>query len=378
MPSTIDIDFDHNLLTISGRTDAAGDDEAVHDVNAGDVRLVASAFTQGAVTEDAFVLAVDSGMDLLLGSGTVGHDVYCVEGERWNYLVSLESAGVTVSVPASDAQQRTDEVYLVVLHDQFDSSGLALARIGYRRGDAGGGAPGPDAGWDACALLHQVTVPGSASEIVAEDLSDQRVSAGLNATVAGGTFPALTDQGDARWLRRSGGLMSGAIQLLNAGNVVRGVDGANIYSEIAGGSSYFRLFQAGSSVTRRAELGVNAGAVFYAEGDRSVRFFGNVQIDGTLNGASPARIASGTYTGNDTSNRLITVGFRPRHVTIIGGANLFNIILPAAGSGMWHFSGSGATAGLSYSGGEANGFRVGSSHGGANTSGIDYFWVAHG
>jgi microcystin-dependent protein len=179
VPSTSYIDFAHSVAGIANRTDAAG--AAVLDISAEELRLALPGYSEGAASSDAFLVQVGSGMGLTVGSGAARADRFVVAGQvagQADYTVRLDAAPVAVTVPAADASQaRTDEVYLVVADAAYDAGALSLPRLGYRRGDAGGGAPGPDAAWKASALLATVAVPAGATSIAAGDVTDTRVFA---------------------------------------------------------------------------------------------------------------------------------------------------------------------------------------------------------
>lgn len=179
MPSTTFVDATFSARGIGNRTTAAG--AAVGDISAEEDRLV-NLLTEGKVSNNAFAASV-SGMTVTIGSGSAKADVYAVAGDiagQGVYLVRLDDVSAAVTIDAADAsQQRIDEIYLVVEDSAYDGGTRSLPRIGYRKGDAGGSAPGPDAAWDASALLHTVTVPAAAASLTAGDLTDQRASAQL-------------------------------------------------------------------------------------------------------------------------------------------------------------------------------------------------------
>jgi microcystin-dependent protein len=179
VPSTSYVDFAHSVAGIANRTDAAG--VAVPDISAEELRLALPGYSEGAAGSDAFLVQTGSGMGLTVGSGAARADRFVVAGEvagQADYTVRLDSAPVAVTVPAADAaQSRTDEIYLVVADAAYDAGTVSLPRLGYRRGDPGGGAPGPDAAWKASALLAPVTVPAGATSIAAGNVTDARAFA---------------------------------------------------------------------------------------------------------------------------------------------------------------------------------------------------------
>lgn len=183
MPSTTYTDFDHGLREIQGRTDSAGTD--IIDMPLVEDRMIHAILTEGFLTADAFVVEADSpaSMDVIVGSGTANADVYVVEGDdagQWPYTVQLQATTVTVTLDAADASDaRTDEIWLVVQDKNHDASGNGLARVAYRKGDAGGGAPGADSSWKAAVLLASVAVGAGVTEVTDSDITDERAAAAL-------------------------------------------------------------------------------------------------------------------------------------------------------------------------------------------------------
>lgn len=183
-PVTSYIDFTALVYGIGARTNATGG--AVDDITAEELRLAGfSGFTEGALTDDAFLVQWTSAMGFTFGSGTAKRDTFVVAGEasgQGGYVVREEAATVAGTVPAAEAAQtRTDEIYLVVLDSPYDSNTLgtasapvSLPRIGYRKGDPGGANPGVDSLWKASALLSRVTVPAAASALSAGAFADVR------------------------------------------------------------------------------------------------------------------------------------------------------------------------------------------------------------
>lgn len=198
MPTTTIIDTATAVSAITSRTNAAGDD--VTDVTGEDLRLANIPYTEGALGGDAFIVSAASGMDVTVGSGAAKSDVFVVNGEasgQGTYVVRLDAATVTVTVPASDpAQARVDEVYLIVSDAPYDAGSVSLPRIGYRKGDAGGGNPGPDTSWKASALLARIAVGAAVSSITSANITDARdysfvrPRAGVIETQAYATVPA--------------------------------------------------------------------------------------------------------------------------------------------------------------------------------------------
>lgn len=178
MASTALTEFTAGARGIGARTDSAGG--AVGDMTAEEDRLIQSMLGEGALTADAFKVTPDSGMTVTVGT-TALVDLYVVAGDnagQGNYLVRLNESPVSVALsPADPSQARIDQLFLVVSDSAYDASGRALPRIGRRTGDPGGGAPGPDAGWKASALLATITVGAGATTIEVGDIADARADA---------------------------------------------------------------------------------------------------------------------------------------------------------------------------------------------------------
>jgi hypothetical protein len=134
-----------------------------------------------------------------VGSGTAKADYYVVSGTvggQGNYIVRLELASQNVTITAADASQtRTDEIYLVVVDNTYDTLAKVLPRISYRSGTLGGANPGPDATWKAYVLLARITVAPAVTSIVSGNISDQR-SASTLLTSLGGVSALFTTKGD--------------------------------------------------------------------------------------------------------------------------------------------------------------------------------------
>ena len=104
-------------------------------------------------------------------------------------MVRLGGATYTVVIDAADpSQARTDEIYIVVRDDPYDSLTTARADLRYEKGTPGSGAPGPDASWESWALIATVLVPASAADIEACTITDEREIAGRE-HVYGGMVP---------------------------------------------------------------------------------------------------------------------------------------------------------------------------------------------
>lgn len=163
-------------FAIQGRTDL--DAEEVTDIGGAELRLLARLFTPG-VVDDSFAVTPTGGMVLTVGGHAKG-DVAVIEGNetgQGNYLLGTVGS-FNVTVPASDpSQHRTDELFLVVLDDPYDGSGVSAAVLGYRTGDPGGGAPGPDPSWTAYLQLATISVPSGTSSLSTSNLTDRRNAA---------------------------------------------------------------------------------------------------------------------------------------------------------------------------------------------------------
>lgn len=212
MVTTAYVDFTAAVRGIGARTNAAG--VAVPDYTVEEDRLANLLFTEGAVTpDDAFRVAVQSGMDLTVGSGSAKRDIYAVAGDvagQGTYLVRLDAASVIVAIAAADpSQQRIDEVWLVVADAAYDAGAVSLPRLAVRRGDPGAAAPGPDATWRAAAQLATVTVPAGASALAAGDVADTRIVAHAPSAFPPGTvIPYAGATIPSGWLRCNGQTVS--------------------------------------------------------------------------------------------------------------------------------------------------------------------------
>lgn len=187
MPTTTYTASTFAASIIGSRTDSSG--SGVTDVSAEEARLPMTIFSQGYLTPGAFQVTqqVSPNMTVKVGSGSSKADYYVVAGTnagQGNYICRLDVANQNVTIsPADAAQTRTDEIYLVVRDNLYDSSGFALPEFGYRKGDLGGANPGPDATWKASALLARITVGATVTTIVAANISDQRSASGLSASL---------------------------------------------------------------------------------------------------------------------------------------------------------------------------------------------------
>lgn len=171
--------------SIGDRTDNVG--SAVTDVSAEEDRYANKIVSQGVLAPLASFVPVSGGAatwDVTFGSGGSKTDYYVVEGTtagQGNYIVRLP-ADQTIAINAAHASlDRFDEIYLVVQDNAYDSSGNALPRLAYRDGTAAGSPtlPGPDAGWDAYALLATIEVTAAASDIDGTTITDERTFASI-------------------------------------------------------------------------------------------------------------------------------------------------------------------------------------------------------
>lgn len=203
MPTTTITESTFSASNIGARTDSSG--VAVTDTTAEESRLLSSVLGGGYITPTgAFQVTAQSSpnMTVKVGSGTTKTDYYVVPGTasgQGNYIVRLDTTSQNITISAADASQtRTDEIYLVVYDNAYDTTARALPRFGYRKGDLGGANPGPDATWKAYALLARITVAANVTSITNGVISDQRSAAALVAGLGGNyvTKAAFTTKGD--------------------------------------------------------------------------------------------------------------------------------------------------------------------------------------
>lgn len=100
-------------------------------------------------------------------------------------------------------------------------------------------------------------------------------------------------------------------------------------------------------------------------------------------GYTPARVASGTYTGNATANRSISVGFQPVHVIVIGNGRKFEALPGVTTMTLESSALDGKNYALNdavnFGGINATGFALGTAAGStANVTGQTYTYVAIG
>lgn len=188
MATTTYTDTTCAVAAIGARTDSAG--AAVDDVSAEELRLPSGILTEGYLSGSSSFEVTEQAvpdMTVKVGSGVAKADTYVVAGEaagQGNYIVRLDVTDVDVTVPAADAAQtRTDEIWLVVADNAYDASSRALPRIGYRKGDLGGAAPGADSNWEASVKLATITVAAAVTTITDSDIADERTAAGIQPTL---------------------------------------------------------------------------------------------------------------------------------------------------------------------------------------------------
>src|SRR5690606_16767518 len=173
-----------SVAAIGGRTDSVG--EAVADYTAEEARMLTEILNAGYLRPaEAWQVTAQAApnMSVKVGSGSAKADHYIVEGQvagQGKYIVRLDATSVNLTVPAADVSQtRTDQVYLVVLDNSYDATLRGIPQLGYRKGDLGGAAPGPDDAWEAYALLATITVGPGATEITNNEIADEREPATL-------------------------------------------------------------------------------------------------------------------------------------------------------------------------------------------------------
>jgi hypothetical protein len=120
-----------------------------------------------------------------VGTGVTDADVYAVAGTaagQGTYIVRLDQAGDVLTVAAADGSNpRIDEIYLVVVDNDYDAAGKSLPRLAVRGGVAASSpsAPGPDSAWDAYVLLATIDLPAAAANIGACTITDERLMSQL-------------------------------------------------------------------------------------------------------------------------------------------------------------------------------------------------------
>lgn len=190
MPTTTYTDPTFSVSAMGSRTDADG--VAVSDISAEELRfdnLILSEGWLGAAEGFQVRAQVSPNMTVRVGSGVARQDHYVVVGGivgQGNYIVRLDEATKNVTIAASDPSlARVDAIYLVISDNAYDATARTLPRIGYRKGDPGGGAPGADGTWSSYAPLATIAVAAGATTIVGANITDTRLSAGTLPRLSG-------------------------------------------------------------------------------------------------------------------------------------------------------------------------------------------------
>jgi hypothetical protein len=179
------VDTTMGVRAIGTRTDSAG--SGITDISAEEDRFANIFVAEGYISPvNAFAVAADTSWNLDVGSGTTKTDYYVIEGQgvgQGNYVIRLDEAGEVVTVDASDVSNpRIDEVYLVVMDNAYDASGLVLPRLAVREGDTGPSPtpPGPDPSWLAYAVLAEILIPAGSADITEATVTDLRIQSQSN------------------------------------------------------------------------------------------------------------------------------------------------------------------------------------------------------
>jgi hypothetical protein len=184
MASTTYYDGTYSARALGLRTDNAGGDVSP-DLTGEEDRFESADIGPGYVSPtDAFEVTAATVWDVDVGSGTTDVDVYALSGEvgQGTYIVRLDQAGDVLTIAAADASDpRKDEIYLVVVDNDYDSGAKSLPRLSVRGGVAAASpsVPGPDAAWDAYELLATIDVPALAADILACTITDGRTASQL-------------------------------------------------------------------------------------------------------------------------------------------------------------------------------------------------------
>lgn len=187
MVTTSYVDFTAGLNTIPDRTDNTG--TGIDDLSGREEPLPNRLLDRGGTLTpaNAFVPAKGTGdFDVDLGSGTADQDLYVVESDvtgQAPFIIRLEDTNATVTLDAADADDRWDQVWLVVRDATEDGNtdGHTLARLSYRKGDSGTSPskPGADSEWVHYELIASILVPGGATSITDSDITDERTDSSL-------------------------------------------------------------------------------------------------------------------------------------------------------------------------------------------------------
>jgi len=170
---------------IGTRTNAVG--SSLTDISAEEDRFANIFVSEGWISpSNAFIAAADTSWNIDVGSGSADTDYYVIEGAgvgQGNYVVRLDDAGEVLTIDAADiSNPRYDQIYLVVMDNAYDASGLSVARLAVREGDPGASPefPGADGSWLAYALLATVYVPAAAANITECTFIDDRIQSQSN------------------------------------------------------------------------------------------------------------------------------------------------------------------------------------------------------
>lgn len=241
MPTTTQIDTNLNINAIGARTDFAG--TGVADLSAEEIRFDQAQYSEGVLKPvEAFEVNAGGGgtMNVIVGSGAAKTDYMLVDGDitgQGSYLVRLEDVTKSITLSAPDASnERIDEIWLVVLDDTYDASSKALPILALREGDVAGGAPGPDASWEAATKLATITVPGGSSDITEATITDERTYTDLafsngGAMPVGGGFLWFTSSAPAGHILARGQLLDPANypRLFQVWGTTYGGDGSSTF-----------------------------------------------------------------------------------------------------------------------------------------------------
>jgi hypothetical protein len=185
MATTTYFDATFGVRAIGLRTDNAGGD-VTPDLTGEEDRFESADIGAGYATPaTSFEVTAATVWNVDVGSGATDVDVYAVAGTaegQGTYIVRMDQAQDTLTIAAADASDpRKDEIYLVVVDNDYDSGGKSLPRLAVRGGVAASSpsVPGPDAAWDAYALLATIDIPALAADITACTITDERAMSQL-------------------------------------------------------------------------------------------------------------------------------------------------------------------------------------------------------
>ena len=180
MATTTYFDATFGVRAIGLRTDNVGAG-VTPDLSGEEDRFESADIGAGYVTPaTSFEVTAATVWNVDVGSGATDVDVYAVAGTasgQGTYIVRMDQAGDVLTIAASDpADPRIDEIYLVVVDNDYDAGGKSLPRLAVRGGVAASSpsAPGADGAWDAYVLLATIDIPGAAADIAACTITDER------------------------------------------------------------------------------------------------------------------------------------------------------------------------------------------------------------